>query len=43
MRYAVTRIAEQHPALADHLHRTVHMGTYCSYQPEPRLQLHWEL
>jgi hypothetical protein len=43
MRYAVSRIAEHHPDLADHLRRTVHLGTYCSYQPEPRLELRWEL
>jgi tetratricopeptide (TPR) repeat protein len=43
LRYAVTRIGEHHPALADHLHRTVRMGTYCSYLPDPRLGVRWEL
>ncbi|WP_369138339.1 transcriptional regulator [Modestobacter versicolor] len=43
LRYTVARIAEHHPALADHLHRTVRTGTYCSYRPDPGLQLRWEL
>ncbi|GAB3348674.1 transcriptional regulator [Modestobacter lapidis] len=43
LRYAVTRIAEHHPQMADHLHRTVRTGTYCSYVPDPRLHVHWEL
>jgi hypothetical protein len=43
LRYAVSRIAEHHPAMADHLERTVRTGTYCSYVPDPRIPACWEL
>jgi hypothetical protein len=43
LRYAVGRIAEHHPEMADHLHRTVRMGTYCAYAPDPGLHVRWEL
>jgi hypothetical protein len=43
VRYAVARITDHHPALADHLTRTVHTGTYCSYVPDPRLPIRWRL
>ncbi|TQN43964.1 hypothetical protein FHU33_3441 [Blastococcus colisei] len=42
LRYAVARIAEHHPAMADHLERTVRTGTYCSYVPDPRMPTSWE-
>lgn len=41
-RYALKRIAEQHPVLADHLARTVRTGTYCAYEPDPRAPITWE-
>jgi tetratricopeptide (TPR) repeat protein len=43
VRYAVTRIGDHQPALADHLRRTVHLGTYCSYRPDPALAVCWVL
>lgn len=43
LRYAVSRIAEHHPAMADHLERTVRTGTYCSYVPDLRLPASWEI
>jgi tetratricopeptide (TPR) repeat protein len=43
LRYAVSRIAEHHPAMADHLERTVRTGTYCSYVPDSRLPPMWEV
>lgn len=43
LRYAIARIAEHHPELADHLTRTVRTGTYCSYVPDPRVPAHWQL
>jgi tetratricopeptide (TPR) repeat protein len=43
LRYAVARIAEHHPLLADHLERTVRTGTYCSYAPDPGMAIRWEL
>lgn len=41
VRYAVARVGDHHPALADHLRRTVHLGTYCSYRPDPGLAVCW--
>jgi hypothetical protein len=43
LRYAIARIAEHHPQLADHLARTVSTGTYCSYNPDPRLPVRWQV
>jgi hypothetical protein len=43
LRYAISRIAEHHPPLADHLARTVRTGTYCSYVPDPRVPARWQL
>lgn len=43
LRYAITRIAEHHPALGDHLERTVRTGTYCSYVPDPRVAITWDV
>jgi tetratricopeptide (TPR) repeat protein len=42
IRYAMDRIAEQHPALADHLVHTVRTGTYCAYEPDPRAPVTWQ-
>ncbi len=42
LRYALARIAEHHRALAKHLEHTVRTGTYCSYDPDPRLHSRWE-
>jgi hypothetical protein len=41
LRYAVARIAEHHPPLADHLARTLRTGTYCSYRPDPQAGVRW--
>ncbi len=41
LRYAVSRIADQHPALAKHLQHSIHTGTYCSYAPDPRSPITW--
>jgi tetratricopeptide (TPR) repeat protein len=43
LRYAVARVAEHHPLLADHLARTVRTGTYCCYAPDPGMAIHWEI
>ncbi len=37
------RIGEHSPALARHLDATLHTGTFCSYVPDPRASLRWEL
>ena len=38
---ALLRITSAHPALGQHLARTVRTGTYCSYQPDPRVPIDW--
>ncbi len=43
IRYAVARIAEHHPALAEHLQQAVSTGTYCVYRPDARLPAHWDV
>ena len=43
IRAAVSRIGEQSPALGSHLDATVHTGTFCSYVPDPRVPMTWEL
>ena len=43
LRYAITRIAEHHPVLGQHLEQAVATGTYCVYRPDPRLPAHWEV
>ncbi|HET6531051.1 MAG TPA: ATPase, partial [Actinoplanes sp.] len=34
IRYAIGRIRRVHPALAEHLDRSVHTGVECAYQPD---------
>ncbi len=43
LRYALARIAEHHPALSQHLERTVRTGTYFVYEPDPLAQVSWEI
>ncbi len=42
LRYALSRIAEHHPDLGEHLKRTIRTGTYFSYQPDPRAPVTWK-
>jgi tetratricopeptide (TPR) repeat protein len=42
IRYALDRIAEHHPSLAEHLERTVRTGIYFVYEPDPRAPVQWE-
>ena len=42
LRQAMARIGEHHPQLGAHLDRTIHTGTYCSYQPDPRAPARWD-
>ncbi len=35
------KVAENNPALGDHLGRTVRTGAFCSYSPDPRLPVSW--
>jgi tetratricopeptide (TPR) repeat protein len=41
VRQAIARIGEHHPALSEHLSRTVRTGTYCAYFPDPRAPAGW--
>ena len=41
LRYGLTRLTEQHPALGEHLNRTVRTGSYCSYQPDAVAPITW--
>jgi tetratricopeptide (TPR) repeat protein len=43
VRQAITRIAEHHPELGEHLSRTIRTGTYCAYLPDPRAPAEWDL
>jgi tetratricopeptide (TPR) repeat protein len=41
VRQAMARIDEHHPALGQHLDRTIRTGTYCTYSPDPRVAATW--
>jgi tetratricopeptide (TPR) repeat protein len=43
IRSAMARIADHHPSLGRHLESTVRTGTYCSYNPDPRVPMSWQL
>jgi hypothetical protein len=43
IRAALTRIAEQSPALGRHFEATIRTGTFCSYNPDPRVPMSWEV
>jgi hypothetical protein len=40
---AVKRIGGQERALEEHLTATIKTGLFCSYNPDPRLPIRWEL
>ncbi|HWC15342.1 MAG TPA: AAA family ATPase [Actinomycetota bacterium] len=39
----LARIATHDPALARHLRATVRTGAFCSYSPDPRVPVRWEM
>ena len=43
IRYSLGRLAEHHPALANHLEQSVHTGTYCVYSPDLLATIHWDV
>jgi hypothetical protein len=43
LRYALSRLAEHHPAAAAHLGQSVHTGTYCAYTPDSLAPIAWRL
>jgi hypothetical protein len=42
VRSVIDRVAESHPALGDHLRRTVRVGTKSSYVPDARAPVVWD-
>lgn len=43
LKSALGRIAAESPALSRHLASTVRTGTYCRYDPDPRVPITWRL
>lgn len=43
LKSALARIAAESPSLSRHLASTVRTGTYCRYDPDPRLPIVWRL
>ena len=43
LRYALGRLAGEHPDLAAHLERTLRTGVFCSYRPDPLAPVEWRL
>jgi tetratricopeptide (TPR) repeat protein len=43
IRQAMVRIQDHHPALGDHLDRTIRTGTTCGYLPDPRAASTWKV
>jgi hypothetical protein len=43
IRAAMANLAAANPALGRHLAATVRTGRYCSYTPDPRLPIAWQL
>ena len=41
LRTVIQRAADVHPSLGRHLEITIRTGTYCSYQPDPRVPIDW--
>jgi pimeloyl-ACP methyl ester carboxylesterase/class 3 adenylate cyclase len=42
VRSAVRRLGDQHPELGRHLSLAVHTGTFCAYDPDPRVPVSWD-
>ena len=43
IRAAMTNLTREHPALGQHLAATIRTGRYCSYTPDPRSPVDWQL
>jgi hypothetical protein len=41
LRAVIRRARDVHPSLGRHLEMTIRTGTYCSYQPDPRVPVEW--
>ena len=43
IKIALRKISEHHPALGQHLATTIKTGTYCSYTPDVRMPITWQV
>ncbi len=43
VRAAIRRLQKAHPALGEHLDRTIRTGAFCAYEPDPRLVPDWQI
>ena len=43
VRAALERIQKHSPALGEHLAKSLHTGTFCSYRPDERARISWDL
>lgn len=43
IRRSLSRLAEAHPTLGQHLERTIRTGVYCCYDPDPAARVLWSL
>jgi len=43
IRAAMSHLGREHPSLGRHLAATIRTGRYCSYTPDPRTPVSWEL
>jgi len=43
IKYAISRIGEHDPALAEHLRLAVRTGMFCAYMPSARDRVAWKL
>jgi len=43
IKLALRKIGEHHPALGQHLAATIKTGTYCSYTPDIRTPISWQV
>jgi tetratricopeptide (TPR) repeat protein len=41
VRQAMTRVADHHPQLGDHLNHAIRTGAYCAYSPDPHTPSRW--
>jgi hypothetical protein len=43
IRSAMANVSREHPTLGQHLAATIKTGRYCSYTPDPRAPVAWQL
>jgi uncharacterized membrane protein len=43
IKVALRKLTEHHPALGQHLTTTIKTGAYCSYMPDSRLPITWQV